>query len=113
VIPVPWNVTARPWHRLLGVLLGLLCLSSEGLNAKDASTAASRPAPASAPPPSGTMQVLHPLRPQQLDLPTVRLPAAREGKPYSHVFKASGGNGRQIWLIKLNHHARLFMEPET
>jgi hypothetical protein len=101
VIPVPSSATARPWLRLLGVaLLGLVCLSSESLNAKDASTAASSPVPASAPPPSGTSQASPTLPPLELDFPTVALPAARVGKPYRHVFKASGGQPPYQYTVK-------------
>jgi len=88
VTSVPLLATARPWLRWLGVsLLGLICLSSTGLNAHD--TAA-----------PSTLQGLPSLSPLQLDLPPVRLPAAMVGKPYRHVFKASGGQPPYQYVVK-------------
>ena len=101
---VPSSAIARPWLRLLGVaLLSLVCLSSESLNAKDASNAASSPVSASAPTSSGTLQTSPTsptLPPLELDLPTVALSAARVGKAYRHVFKASGGQPPYQYTVK-------------
>jgi hypothetical protein len=80
-------------------LLGLACLSSS-LQAQPSEAAISSPVPQSLPAQTVILPAVPSAPPLQLDLPPIRLPAAVTGKPYRHVFKASGGQAPYRYTVK-------------